>query len=326
MKAAIYARISLDRAGQSESPERQIGACQDLATAKGWGVARADIYVDRDLSAYKQGVIRPDYDRLLAVAEAGKFDVVLAYRLDRLSRSVQESLRLADRLNKCGVNLTLVTGEVDTTTAMGRAFFQISAVMAELEAATTAERLSLANAAAARAGRPHAGGSRCYGYTRDGQLIQEEAVYLRKAAELLQSGTSLRQTARELNEAGSMTTQDNPWQPRTLYNCLSSPRLRGVRIHHDELYKGDWDPVFSEDQHRELLRVLSKGYSESPDRVTNHYLLTGFILCGRCGQSMGTITQPTPNGKKYTKYMCRNTPGTKNCGRVAISVKQPHSW
>jgi site-specific DNA recombinase len=75
-RAAIYARISLDRTGAGLGIERQVDDCMALASGRGYVVE--GIYKDNDISAYS-GRVRPDYRKLLAVMEAGAVDVVVAW-------------------------------------------------------------------------------------------------------------------------------------------------------------------------------------------------------------------------------------------------------
>jgi len=118
-----YARISTDT--------------QDLAVQRGelkaWGAER--IYED---TATGKNADRPGLKRLLREVEAG--DVVLIYKLDRISRSVRDLLNISHELGQRGVELRSLHDPIDTTSAMGRCFFQMVAVFAELERSFIVER------------------------------------------------------------------------------------------------------------------------------------------------------------------------------------------
>ncbi|MBW0009097.1 MAG: recombinase family protein, partial [Pseudonocardiales bacterium] len=86
-RAAIYCRISLDRAGAGLGVARQQEDCRELAERLGWPVA--DVYVDNDVSAYS-GKPRPAWQQLLAHVESGTVDAVLCWHVDRLTRSPRE--------------------------------------------------------------------------------------------------------------------------------------------------------------------------------------------------------------------------------------------
>jgi hypothetical protein len=82
-RAGVYTRISLDRWGTSEAPERQLADCRDEIERR--GLVLIEHYSDRDVSAYKQ-VRRPQYERMLRDLRAGRLDVVVVWKLDRLTR------------------------------------------------------------------------------------------------------------------------------------------------------------------------------------------------------------------------------------------------
>src|SRR5215831_3398952 len=95
--AAIYARISFDRAGEGLGVERQERLCRKLAKDKGWPVV--EVFVDNDRSAY-DGKPRPGYGRMLTAIEAGRVDAVVCVDLDRLTRrpiELEHFMDLADR-------------------------------------------------------------------------------------------------------------------------------------------------------------------------------------------------------------------------------------
>ncbi len=337
LRAAIYTRVSIEKV-EKDTLERQESDCRELARVRGFEVV--EIFTD-ELSAFKRGVVREQYDRMKAGIVEGRFNAILAYRLDRLSRSLSEALKLIELLEDHGAALVFVNGDVDTSGRMGKAFFQISAVFAELEAATTSERLRNANAANAAKGLPPTGGRRCYGFVgkgeRQGHLIPEEAEMLRQAAQDISEGFSLRETTRRMNERGSRTTMDNEWSPRSLVKCLKSPRLRGKRTHQpdpgvpailtDGHFKDGtpWDVVFTEDEHLYLINRINRAgerYRGSSKRKGNQHLLTGLAICGKCGHRLGygRIKGKGANSPKvYPRYTCQRAPGSLACGNLSVA-------
>jgi len=87
MRAAIYCRISLDRAGEGLGVERQETLCRKLAAERGWQVV--EVYIDNDQSAFS-GKARPAYDRLMHDLEVGLIDAVICLDVDRLTRRPAE--------------------------------------------------------------------------------------------------------------------------------------------------------------------------------------------------------------------------------------------
>jgi site-specific DNA recombinase len=316
-RVGVYCRISLDRDGQSLAIERQEEACRALCAKEGWEVV--GLYVDRNLSAFKKGVVRPEFDRLQADVKAGRINTVVIWKLDRLSRSVSDFSRFLEFVTEHGCALASVSDAIDTTTPMGKSMLQITSVMAELEAATTGYRVAEAERHRARQGLWHGGGFRAFGYTRNGEIVPDEAAELRAMADALHGGQSLWAVAADLNERGILTTAGNTWTSRTLSQTLLAPRLRGVRVHRGDTYEGQWEGVFTESEHQSLIALLSSGWSpENRKKAKYSHLLSGLMVCGRCGQRLRW--HPGRAAKRnFPKYQCSNEPGSKDaCGRLAV--------
>jgi site-specific DNA recombinase len=318
MRAAIYSRISLDRTGESISPERQEKLCRQLAEVRGWEVV-AEPFSDVDKSGWKKGVERKGFEAMLEGARGGKFDVLIAYSLSRFGRQTIQLLGFAEEMRDCGVALATVTDNIDTSSAMGNLFFTILAAFAQMESEQISERVRSAHLVAAQEGKPGTGGHRCYGYARDGKIIEEEENHILQAVKDLKSGLTLRQTTRNLNEAGSRTSTGREWQARSLSNLLRNPRLRGIRMHNGIESDGAWVPILTEAEQLSLFDNLNHNFSASPDRKKTRHLLTGLLVCGVCGIKMGYGPSfKDKAGKLVTKYQCRKQPGSVACGHIAI--------
>src|SRR5262245_48579300 len=105
-RAAIYCRISQDRAGAGLGVARQESDCREWAERHGWPLA--DIYIDDDISAYR-GKNRPEYRRLLADIKSGKRDGLVVWHPDRLHRSPRELEDFIDLLDATGIPVGTVT-------------------------------------------------------------------------------------------------------------------------------------------------------------------------------------------------------------------------
>jgi DNA invertase Pin-like site-specific DNA recombinase len=151
-RAAIYARVST---GEQDTGN-QIHALQLVAERHGWTIV--EIFEDAGISGAKGRDQRPAVDRMMRAVARREFDVVMAWSLDRLGRSLQHLLTLLAELEAKQVDLYLDRQGVDTTTPGGRALFQMMGVFAEFERAMIRERVKvgLARAAArgAKLGRP----------------------------------------------------------------------------------------------------------------------------------------------------------------------------
>ena len=126
-RAALYLRVSTDQ----QSTEAQRLALEAVAAQRGWTVAA--IYEDAGVSGAKGRDKRPGLDRLLQDAGRAKFDVVMAWALDRLGRSLIDLLDTLRELEAVGAALVLHQQPIDTTTPAGKMFFAITGAFAEFE-------------------------------------------------------------------------------------------------------------------------------------------------------------------------------------------------
>ncbi len=305
-RTGIYTRLSVDRDGTSESPERQRADCEALAAAKGFTVI--DFYEDRDESGYSKRARRPEYRRLLKDIEAGKIETVIVWKLDRLTRQGVAGLA---PFFKLGAAIVSVNESLDMTTPMGEGVAAVLASVAKQESENTSLRVKRAHRSAAEKGKLHSGGLRGYGYTRAGELVPEEANVIRESARRVFDGESFNVIARDLNERGVTTTTGRPWRASTLAKTLRQPRLAGIRQHGDETYAAAWEPILSVEQHKRLNETRQE------PKVFRHpyHLLSGITFCGRCGQRMKVNTEAR-KGKPFARYSCLG-----GCG-LAI-VKEP---
>jgi DNA invertase Pin-like site-specific DNA recombinase len=162
-RVGIYLRVSTD--GQTTDNQRR--ELEAVAARSGWQVV--GIYEDNGISGAKGRDRRPGLDRLLKDATARRINMVAAWSVDRLGRSMQHLVSFLTDLQAVGCNLYLHQQALDTTTASGRAMFQMCGVFAEFERAMIVERV---NAGLARA---KANGVRMgRGNKKDGKLSADE--------------------------------------------------------------------------------------------------------------------------------------------------------
>ena len=180
VRAALYARVST----KDQDPQLQLEDLRRVAEQRGWRVA--ETYVDHGISGARAS--RPALDKMLGEAQAGRFDVVLVWKLDRLGRSIQHLLRTLDDLAGWGVQFVSARDAgIDTTTAQGRLMLHLLAAFAEFERELIRERV--------RAGvrRAQAAGTHC------GRRKVE--IDLRPALAMLDQGHGLKTTAKSLGVA-----------------------------------------------------------------------------------------------------------------------------
>jgi DNA invertase Pin-like site-specific DNA recombinase len=134
-RAALYVRVSTDK----QTVENQVRDLKLVAERRGWTVV--EVYSDAGISGAKRRDQRPGLDAMLKDASRRKFDVVMAWALDRLGRSLIDLLGTIEHLEAAGVDLYLDQQSIDTTTPMGRLLFQITGAFAEFERSIIRQRI-----------------------------------------------------------------------------------------------------------------------------------------------------------------------------------------
>jgi DNA invertase Pin-like site-specific DNA recombinase len=153
--AALYVRVSTD----GQTVENQVRELKLIAERRGWEVTQT--YNDAGISGAKRRDQRPGLDQMLKDASRRRFDVVMAWSIDRLGRSLADLLTTIEELEACGVDLFLEQQAIDTTTPAGRLMFQVCGAFAEFERSIIRQRVKLglkrAVAQGKRLGRPPIG-------------------------------------------------------------------------------------------------------------------------------------------------------------------------
>jgi DNA invertase Pin-like site-specific DNA recombinase len=151
-QVAIYARVSTGE----QTPDNQLRELRAVAARMDWHIGAE--YIDHGISSAKGRDRRPGYDRLCDAIVRREIDLVMAWSVDRLGRSLQQLVALLSDLQARGVDLYLHQQGIDTTTSAGKAMFQMCGVFAELERAMIRERvragLQRARAQGKTLGRP----------------------------------------------------------------------------------------------------------------------------------------------------------------------------
>src|SRR3954464_4520783 len=206
LRAALYCRISEDPRDLQAGVDRQKADCRAYAERQGWVVV--DTFVDNDTPAYNggkqtRGTKRKDYDRLIDAVQQHRFEVVVGYHSSRWHRDVMEYFEFVQLLNTTGIAWhTAMEGEIRFSSATDEATSTVRAVFNQLESALKSERIRRAKLDEALAGK-HNGGIRCYGYEPDGMTVRDdEADEIRRLADAVICGQSLRSLALELNARG----------------------------------------------------------------------------------------------------------------------------
>jgi DNA invertase Pin-like site-specific DNA recombinase len=135
-RAALYVRVSTD----AQTVENQISELREVAERRGWQVV--EIYKDACICGAKGRDQRPGLDTMLMDASRGKFDVVMAWAIDRLGRSLIDLLRTIQDLEAVGVDLYLDQQHLDTTTPTGKLLFHVTGAFSEFERSMIRQRVN----------------------------------------------------------------------------------------------------------------------------------------------------------------------------------------
>lgn len=285
-QAAVYLRISLDATGEGLAVDRQRQECAAIVAARGWEPVGE--YVDNSISASDAKKHRPAYASLVADFAAGRFDALVCYDLDRLTRQPRQLEDWIDAAESRGLALVTANGDADLTTDAGRLFARIKLAVARAEVERKSARQRSAAKQRSELGKPPLG-VRLTGYTPRGELVPDEADLVRQIFADFLTTRSLRSVARSL--ADVTTRHGKPWHPSTVLGILRNPRYAGRAVYRGEVTgkPGGWVPLVSDDDFEAVQAILA-----DPGRATNRtgstdrkHLGSGLYICAVCREPVG---------------------------------------
>lgn len=283
-RVILYLRVSTH--GQEDGysldiqKERLLAYCQ----AHGWIV----VAIISDPGFSGASLERPGIQRVISEVEQGNTDMVLVYKLDRLSRSQKDTLWL---IEECflpnNVDFTSMQEKLDTSSVFGMAMVGILSVFAQLEREFIRERTFGGRVERARDGLWHGGGYHPIGYDYiDGELVinPQEAAQVRRVFELYASGNSITEI-RDHMVARGFQTKHGDWTHTNTIRCVLDNVLYSGIVHFDGERSGSdaHDAIISRALF-EKVRFLRERSRSNPYKETESiHLLTGFVFCGVCG-------------------------------------------
>lgn len=283
MRVAIYPRVSGHEQEDNYSIPEQIDRMKKYCAAKDWTIHK--IYTDSGFTG--SNLNRPGLQSLIKDAESGKFDMVLVYKLDRLSRSQKDTLYLIeDVFDKHNVFFTSITENFDTSTPTGKAFLGILAVFAQFEREQIRERTMIGKDSRAKEGKWH--GSKWipigYDYT-EGLLIpnEYETMQIKEIADLFLKRTPVRTIATMVTNKG-YKHKYGEWEPKTIRRVLSNPVNIGLIKNRDKWHQGIHKPILDQqtfDDIQVIMNERKEQYGTTYKPFTS--LLGGFLYCKHCG-------------------------------------------
>ncbi|WP_280294396.1 recombinase family protein [Nocardia abscessus] len=307
VRAAIYLRVSLDQTGEGLAVERQREDCEAIATSRAWTVV--ETYTDNSISAFNKAKNRPAYDQMVEDYKAGRFNALITWDLDRLTRQPRQLEDWIDAAETQGLRLVTANGEADLQTDGGRMYARIKAAVARAEMERKGARQSRAQRQRAAKGRPPRG-VRATGYTLDGELVPDEAEAVRAVYQAFANGSSLKAIAAALSGAEPTvravgdrtmiqdlpksvpflpTRSGRPWNPTSVISILRNPRYAGWSMLDGEIVRdeagapvrGQWEAIVPDGIWLDVQRRLDDPRRKSNRAGTERkHLGSGLYLCG----------------------------------------------
>ncbi len=309
LRCAVYTRKStdegLDQAFNSLDAQRD--ACEAFVASQrqeGWVLLR-DRYDDGGFSG--GNLDRPALQRLLGDIEAGTVDVVVVYKIDRLSRSLTDFAKLVDVFEAHGVNFVSVTQAFNTTSSMGRLTLNVLLSFAQFEREVIGERIR-DKVAASKARGMWMGGKVPLGYdVRDRKLAvnEAEAARVRRVFEIFAETGSGVETVRRLRGEAVTGKSGRPLDRGDVYKLLNNRTYAGEVAHKGKVYSGEHEAIVPRDLWERAHAVLkvSPRVRANQNRAQTPALLKGLIF-GIDGRALSP-THCRKNGRLYRYYVAQ---------------------
>ncbi|GEO24889.1 integrase [Alicyclobacillus acidoterrestris] len=311
-RTAIYIRVSTqEQALEGFSLAAQTQKLNAYCESQDWQVV--GIYADEGISA--KDTHRPKLQQLLQDIAAGNIDIVLVYKLDRLTRSVSDLYQLLQLFDKYQVGFKSATEIFDTTTAIGRLFITMVAAMAQWERETIGERVAIGMAQKALEGKRVAAAAP-FGYTKNGETLAvnpTEAQVVREIFHRYVNGDSIDRITRWLRTTDA---RGGIWDNHTVSYLLENPVYIGKIRWGYRSAKTSQETILTDGSHEPIVNLATwqaaqhareRRKRRSPRAGTGKFPFGGLLWCAKCGASM-----TGQYNRKYRYYRC-NKARLKQC-------------
>jgi site-specific DNA recombinase len=333
-RAVIYIRTSSEHQGEKSSPDEQEADCRKLAAEHGLIV----IHVYKDIVRYrvKTKMVDPSgtrYDRpgLLAMLKdgaQGQFDVILAWREDRLYRGMRAMLMVLETIQEQKINILLARETFDPKMA------PLKAWVAQMELDGMKERMTMGVKARLRAGKANTGQDR-YGYKRNGEIIEvveEEAKWVRQIFGWYNDTTPLKEIRQRLIAAnapqkGSTVPRRITWARSSIQAVLKAAKeyAFGSKIQRraGETFTIPIEPIIDMVTYERFLRVREAKISHPARNIKRDYLISGLLYCS-CNRKWQARSQSERRRLRNGEWAERKTrSGTYFCNQEHVEMVSP---
>lgn len=282
MTLGIYIRVSTEeQANEGYSISAQRERLKAFCLAQNWNDYK--FYVDEGISG--RDTKRPQLKKMMEDIRAGHINVLLVYRLDRLTRSVRDLHRILDELEKYSCTFRSATEFYDTSTAMGKMFITIIAAIAEWESANLGERVTMGQVEKARQGEWAA--QPPYGFYKDEnhklQIHEEEIKAVKIMVKRIREGMSFRQLALYMDSTRYKPKRGYKWHIRTLLNLMHNPALYGAMYWKGQVYENTHQGIMTKEEYDQLQKIISSRQNYKSRNVTSHFVYQTKLVCPDCG-------------------------------------------
>ena len=313
--AVAYARYS--SAGQRDvSIDQQLADIRAYAQREGYTIVHE--YADHARSGFKNTQARSAFHAMIAAAESGSFDTVLAWKVDRFGRNREDAAIYKGKLRRAGVHVVYVMEPIPDGAAG-----VLTEGMLEAIAQWYSENLSenVLRGLSDNARKCLYNGSHIYGYVcgPDHRYAVDEAqaCVVRQIFKLYISGQSMAAIVRILNDGGQRTAKGKPFTINMIYNILSQERYLGIYIWSDVRIPGGMPAIIDQQTWNEaqlMRQKTGKHYEKSPVE----YLLTGKAFCGHCSSPLVGDSGTSKTGTVHYYYTCQSHKRRTGCSKKSI--------
>jgi len=340
LNIAIYIRVSTeDQVREGYSLEVQREYLEEFAKREGYEVYK--VYCDDGVSAYSTR--RSALQELLVDAKGKRFELVIAYKLDRFSRNLKDLLNLIDELSTYGVAFKSATEPFDTSTSAGRLMFQQLGSFAEFERNRIAERVVPGMIRSAKQGNWQGSCYAPFGYKYNKpkkllEIVPEEAEIVRLIYRLYIEGRSSFRVMEYLNKNDYKSRSGKLFCNKFICDVLKNPIYMGKIVWNRKQYlksskadrdykyqvndeekfivvKGRHQAIISEEDFIKVRKIVDeRKRSWTPRQTGTEYLLHGIMGCAKCGSYYsGLLAMSNPKTKfKKRRYRCSGPLHHKN--------------
>lgn len=315
LTAAIYARYSSHNQ-REESIEQQVSECMVFAQANNLKVI--EVYSDSAISGKTDK--RAAFQRMLRDAEKGKFQVVIAYKSNRIARNIFNAMQYEVRLDELGIK-TLYCKEEFGDTAAGRFALRTMMNVNQFYSENLSE--DIMRAMQDNAENLKINGRIPFGY-RKGQdsrheIDPDQAEIVREIYRRILAGEAQAGIAADLNVRGIKTKDGNAWNKNSFRIMLRNDTYIGTYRFADFVKENAIPPIITKEDFALMQNYLgNKKNPQGKHRENGDYLLTGKLFCGHCGAYMVGESGTSKSGALHHYYACQTRRKKQACKKDTV--------